>query len=421
MFLPEDNKQPPCEEDDEHVIIDDYFLDDDEPGFNVEDEIPARRHDKELAIQRYIKLIRMPETDQIIREQLVAKVCALRIQLNDMNEEAEKTSHLGHTLIRFIETDSPKSVVCDSCEKKSRGLPLTSLFRSSNSGKDMLVCYSCNLHIHQDCLEKPGLRPCPRLDFDKEERFSGCNKSYEAVILKICPEIGMVKQQFKCNDCDGPISFNSCNLCDYDGKYYCQKCHSGDTAVIPARIIHNWDFLPRPVSKKSLLTINYIRSKPILFDILQLNSMLYGFVEELPIIKRMRKELISMAQYARLCRQPFKPKLTISQHLIEESLINCYTIDELCNTVKLQKDLIDVHSSLLCHITKDCESCRGKGFYCELCHDKDDLLFPFASNIASCPQCSVVYHKNCYHRKNRRCTRCKRLEEKNSKLTQESL
>ena len=134
---------------------------------------------------------------------------------------------------------------------------------------------------------QPDLRLCPRINFDKQGKLStSCQTSYEAVLLKICPEIGLAKQNFKCNECNSNIVLASSNICDYDGKYYCtNKCHTSDTSVIPARIIHNWDFTPRFVSKRSLLLINFIRSRPILFNVLQLNSMLYGFVDELPALK----------------------------------------------------------------------------------------------------------------------------------------
>lgn len=39
--------------------------------------------------------------------------------------------------------------------------------------------------------------------------------------------------------------------CDYTGQYYCSTCHWNDTAVIPARVIHNWEFEPRKVPSAS--------------------------------------------------------------------------------------------------------------------------------------------------------------------------
>lgn len=37
--------------------------------------------------------------------------------------------------------------------------------------------------------------------------------------------------------------------CDYTGQYYCSSCHWNDTAIIPARVIHNWEFEPRKVNR----------------------------------------------------------------------------------------------------------------------------------------------------------------------------
>lgn len=62
-----------------------------------------------------------------------------------------------------------------------------------------------------------------------------------------------------------------------------------------------------------------------------------------------------MVQYTKLCKQPSKPKLQISQHLIEESHINCYTLNDLMCIHQLKTDLIYLHSQLLEHITKICD------------------------------------------------------------------
>lgn len=108
----------------------------------------------EVAIEKYMKLIRMPETDYNMKENLVTKLCALRIKLHEMNEEIDKTSHFGHSLYKCQDTDSPKVLVCGSCGRRSGWLPIPSLLRSSFYESDMLVCNSCNLHIHRDCLNK---------------------------------------------------------------------------------------------------------------------------------------------------------------------------------------------------------------------------------------------------------------------------
>ena len=31
-------------------------------------------------------------------------------------------------------------------------------------------------------------------------------------------------------------------ICDYSGNYFCELCHWNDPILIPARVLHNWDF-----------------------------------------------------------------------------------------------------------------------------------------------------------------------------------
>jgi len=58
-------------------------------------------------------------------------------------------------------------------------------------------------------------------------------------------------------------------LCDYTGNYYCDYCHWNDTMVIPARILANWDFLPRKV----LSTITFCR----LFDSVHRTLFIFNY------------------------------------------------------------------------------------------------------------------------------------------------
>lgn len=80
-------------------------------------------------------------------------------------------------------------------------------------------------------------------------------------------------------------------LCDYTGLYFCENCHIGDTAIIPARVIHNWDFRPQPVCRVALQIISYLKNTafhfdgPVLFNLVEINPMLYGLVDDLIQIK----------------------------------------------------------------------------------------------------------------------------------------
>jgi run domain Beclin-1 interacting cysteine-rich containing protein len=37
-------------------------------------------------------------------------------------------------------------------------------------------------------------------------------------------------------------------LCEYTGQLFCSSCHTNETAVLPARVLHYWDFNQYPVS-----------------------------------------------------------------------------------------------------------------------------------------------------------------------------
>lgn len=241
----------------------------------------------------------------------------------------------------------------------------------------------------------------------------------ELLIMQICPEIGLHAQSFACVDCDKEIDLNSSRLCHYDGRYYCYSCHSGsDLLPIPARVLRNWDFTPKPVSKTSLQKICYLRTKPVLFNLFQMNSMLYGFIDRLVEIKQIRERIQSMLKYLQVCGQPDRPYLIpVPKHFLDADLLNFFTLNDLFDINHVHDLLSQLQSTLETHIVRKCESCRGKGYYCELCKDPHDVLYPFSKNGAVCKRCHTVYHKNCFHRKKKNCPRCVRINMKRSSLS----
>jgi hypothetical protein len=236
----------------------------------------------------------------------------------------------------------------------------------------------------------------------------------ELLIMKITPEIGLHAQGFACIDCDKRIDLSTARLCYYDGRYYCFTCHTGsDLVPIPARVLRSWDFTPKPVSKSSLQKVCYLRTKPVLFNLFQINSTLYGFIDRLVEIKQLREQIQLMLKYLTVCGQPNKPHLSsVPKHFLDPTLLNYFTLNDLLDINHVYDLLSGLQTSLEQHIVKQCESCRGKGYYCELCKDPHDILYPFSKNSSSCSKCHTVYHKNCFHRKKKNCPRCERLSSK---------
>lgn len=301
-----------------------------------------------------------------------------------------------------------------------------------------LTCEYCLHQVSQDSFDDGRICPSLLLDrlkvpetnfvladhlLDAQEKHyaEGKKNPYDGhyfdetlLIMKICPEIGLHAQNFACVDCDKGIDLSNSRLCHYDGRYYCQACHSGsDLVPIPARVLRSWDFTPKPVSRQSLQKICFLRTRPVLFNLFQINSMLYGFIDRLIEIKHIREQIQSMLRYLEVCGQPDKPSLTaIPKHFLDGNLLNYFTLNDLLDINHVYDLLSNLQAALEMHIVRQCESCRGKGYYCELCKDPHDVLYPFSKSSASCSKCLTVYHKNCFHRKKKNCPRCHRLSSK---------
>ena len=190
-------------------------------------------------------------------------------------------------------------------------------------------------------------------------------------------------------------------MCDYSGRYYCQDCHKKTMHIIPARILHNWDFKTRPVALQSYEVISYLTNKQYL-NIEQLNPELFNFVELLREIRSLREQIILYKAHFVQCSRAMKEgmflKLKSRQHFVDTSKL--YTLH----------DLVDVHSGgLLGELTgvveeyrahqEDCETCSHQKFVCAVC-SAPPAIRPFTDcfNIAQCFTCHGVMHRECFNR-----------------------
>lgn len=213
-------------------------------------------------------------------------------------------------------------------------------------------------------------------------------------------------------------SWNEPRKCDYTGLYYCSACHWGSSAIIPARIIHNWDFTPQSVCQASLQLLRITSNRPFI-NIEKLNPKLFNLVQELNLVKRLRYELNGMRKYLLVCRNAEEDHLLWKKvevpHLIESP--DLYSLQDLLDTksAELPSKLHATMEIFSRHIKEDCQICHGRGHICEICSN-DEVLFPFEISAVTCTKCNAVLHNNCYTRKNAKCPKCarikKRLDEK---------
>ncbi|XP_043351362.1 differentially expressed in FDCP 8 homolog isoform X3 [Dermochelys coriacea] len=210
--------------------------------------------------------------------------------------------------------------------------------------------------------------------------------------------------------CTGGVP-SEARQCDYTGLYYCGNCHWNDPAIIPARVIHNWDFEPRKVSRCSMRYLALMVSRPVL-KLREINPLLFNYVEELVEIRKLRQDILLMKPYFITCKEAMESRLLLQlqdrQHFVEND--DMYSIQDLVDIQagRLSCSLAEIHTLFAKHIKLDCERCQAKGFVCELCKE-GDVLFPFDSHTSVCTDCSAVFHRDCYYDHSTTCPRCARL------------
>lgn len=62
-----------------------------------------------------------------------------------------------------------------------------------------------------------------------------------------------------------------------------------------------------------------------------------------------------MSKYILLCKQPVKPKISLSNYLFDEKALNSYSLSDLCGLQQLFKSLSEAHNVFMSHIINECE------------------------------------------------------------------
>lgn len=121
-------------------------------------------------------------------------------------------------------------------------------------------------------------------DIDSDDggsmRFGTPDESFAALPTHYLLDITRkVQRNVKCPGCGTAIShglFTTARLCSYYCAYYCTKCHVGDEAVIPARLVHQLDVKSYPVCSEARGHIHQYYRSPQL-DMKTLNPAAYRY------------------------------------------------------------------------------------------------------------------------------------------------
>ncbi|CRL05023.1 CLUMA_CG018127, isoform A [Clunio marinus] len=229
----------------------------------------------------------------------------------------------------------------------------------------------------------------------------------------------MLLQLYRCAGCGMrvlPTLVHTFRFCDYLGKYFCSACHKNQISTIPARVLDKWDFSLYPVSNFAYKLLNQIWNFP-LFHIADIKPRLYEISKPLAKAREARLKLKFLQDFIEQCRFTDKEKeffKEIPVHWTDDadiwSMMDFVDIRNNIFTERIQ----EIIKRLEEHILKDnCELCIARGFFCELCPNKRDVIFPWQNRIKRCFKCGSCYHEKCFTGE---CSKCERLKRRKRQL-----
>lgn len=249
----------------------------------------------EVIINQFRDMIMETEEMSSQRKWLIRKLIDMRFRLahiNAMREDVksdEDTTIFGHNFKPYKQVSSKRSF-CDLCTN-----PIIWIFQQC------LSCSDCFYVVHIKCM-KYVTRVCAHITVTEKGRPE----------TRICPEIGLSMQLYRCSECNIQLMNKNCFLeprkCHYSGLFYCKNCHWNNYSIIPGHIVHNWDFEQRQVSRQSLQEINLFYERPVI-KLEDINPKLFVFVQKLGSIRHKRSNLVEMKRYLDVCKFAISIKL----------------------------------------------------------------------------------------------------------------
>ncbi|KAH6815739.1 hypothetical protein C2S51_020559 [Perilla frutescens var. frutescens] len=224
---------------------------------------------------------------------------------------------------------------------------------------------------------------------EQHYRCAGCRRSFDD---------GRTRMQ----ELVHALGWGKPRLCEYSGQLFCSLCHTNDTAVLPARVLHHWDFTRYPVSQLAKSFLDSIYDQPMLC-VSAVNPFLFSKVPTLQHVANVRNRIRVVLPYVRC---PFR------RSMYKGLGSRRYLLDS--NDFFALKDLIDLSKGVFSalpvmvetfsrkiqeHITDQCLICYDVGVPCgarQDCEDPPALIFPFQEGeVEKCRSCELVFHKNC--------------------------
>jgi len=161
---------------------------------------------------------------------------------------------------------------------------------------------------------------------------------------------------------------------------------------------------------------NSLFRKPVI-NVEAINAQLFAASPELAVVRALRLRVAAAKRYLVVCRLAQEAKLLKSafrgdrQHFVDGP--DLYSMKDLhdAHSGELADFLADIVALFAAHI-RDCVLCAAKGFHCEACDERTEVLFPFDEDASACAVCGWVFHRNCFKAYEEDCPRCVRKGKK---------
>ncbi|CAJ0583745.1 unnamed protein product, partial [Mesorhabditis spiculigera] len=235
------------------------------------------------------------------------------------------------------------------------------------------------------------------------------------------------EQNYRCAGCETKITdeyVKRVKYCDYFGKMFCQCCHQGARAKIPARILATWCFKEFMVSDKALSFLNEVYKQPAI----HLKDLAPKLIEKIRVLRNallMREKLSHIWSFVQFC--PDAVGVITKEGRLESMflILEKHYLGKETDLFSLE-DLERVHNGKLsallepaihygkAHIEK-CEKCLLQATFCPICNNEKDPLFPHqVERVARCEKCGTLTHLKCEARRKHSdegCVKCIRNQE----------
>ncbi|CAN1179686.1 Pleckstrin homology domain-containing family M member 3 [Linum perenne] len=310
---------------------------------------------------------------------------------------------LHSVLVPGLFSSLPSALCWFLCPHDS--LPSSPVSETQSAGSRSFGTYGKTIHL---IVEIRPYKSMKQLLEAQRDTCAGCYKHFGASNTLI-------------HDFAKTLGWGKPRLCEYTGQLFCSSCHTNDAAVLPARVLHYWDFTKYPVSQMAKSYLDSIHEQPMLC-VSAVNPFLSSKVPVMHHVMSVRKRLGSMLPYLRCpFRRTLNKGLGSRRYLLETT--DFFALRDLidlskgafagCLSVYLLPSLSSLDAALPVmvetvsakireHITEQCLVCCDVGIPCgarQACDDTSSLIFPFQeSEIERCSSCNLVLHRSCFRK-----------------------